>query len=266
MADQGGYDPNYQHGGEAYDHGGYDDQQQQGYDQGAYTGDQQGYAPDQQPYYDEQGADQGGYDHYAGQPGEYDQQYAGQPREYDQQYPPQEGGEYDQYAGQQEGYDQYADGTGADGQQQYYDENGQPYTQDQQQQYYDENGQPYEGQDQQYYEQDPNYDPNNPNNYQYDENTYGDSVPDVLLLSQYCASAIRPRDDSEEALMEADASWEPVREWLRTHSVEDVRAATEQRDDSQKTALHFACQFSPPIDVIEVFLSVGLDIVQWEDA
>jgi hypothetical protein len=208
----------------------------------------QGYDPNYQQegeVYDQ------GYDHQQGQPyydeqgGHYDPQQQGEYDQYDQQYPPQEGG-YDEYGGQNDGYDQYAAGGAVDGQAQYYDQDGQAY-------------------DQQYYEQDPNYDPNDPNNYQYDENTYGESVPDVLLLSQYCANAIRPRDETEEARIEADASWGPVREWLSSHSAEEVRAAAEQRDDSQKTALHFACQFSPPLDVIEVFLSVGVDIVQWPD-
>jgi ankyrin repeat protein len=50
------------------------------------------------------------------------------------------------------------------------------------------------------------------------------------------------------------------------HDADQVRAAAEQRDDAGKTALHFACQNVPPKDVIDVFLSVANDIVQWPDS
>jgi hypothetical protein len=108
---------------------------------------------------------------------------------------------------------------------------------------------------------DPNYD-------QYDESTvgYSESVPDILLLNQFCANATPPADTSDEARTEADASWEPVREWMRNHTAEEVRAAAEQRDDAGKTALHFACQNAPPPDVIDVFLSIAVNIVQWPDS
>ena len=52
---------------------------------------------------------------------------------------------------------------------------------------------------------------------------------------------------------------------MRTHTAEEVRAASEQRDDAGKTALHFACQNRPPSDVIDVFLSIAVEIVQWPD-
>jgi hypothetical protein len=103
---------------------------------------------------------------------------------------------------------------------------------------------------------------------EYDENTvgYSESVPDILLLNQFCANATPPADTTDEARTEADASWEPVREWMRNHTAEEVRAAAEQRDDAGKTALHFACQNAPPPDVIDVFLSIAVSIVQWPDS
>jgi hypothetical protein len=95
---------------------------------------------------------------------------------------------------------------------------------------------------------------------------YSESVPDILYLNHHCAHAFAPQDNSEEALEAADRSWEPVRDWMRTHSAEEVRAAAEQRDDSSKTALHYACQNCPPKDVIDVFLSIAIEIVQWPDS
>jgi hypothetical protein len=95
---------------------------------------------------------------------------------------------------------------------------------------------------------------------------YTASVPDILLLNHHCANAIPPRDASDEARQEADESWEPVREWLRTHQADEVRNAAEQRGESNMTALHFACRNVPPLDVIDVFLSIAQDVVQWPDS
>ncbi len=92
------------------------------------------------------------------------------------------------------------------------------------------------------------------------------SLPDNLLLAHFCATAKPPRDGSEEARQEADETWEPVREWLRTHEAGEVKAATEQLGESNMTALHFACRNVPPRDVIEVFLSIAQDVVQWPDS
>lgn len=93
-----------------------------------------------------------------------------------------------------------------------------------------------------------------------------DSVPDIQMLNLHCARAFPPKNGSPEAKEEAAASWEPVREWLRTRSAEEVRAAAEQRGDSAMTALHFACRNAPPTDVIDVFLSIAEDTVQWPDS
>jgi hypothetical protein len=95
---------------------------------------------------------------------------------------------------------------------------------------------------------------------------FSNSKPDISLLNHYCANSIPPRDYSVHARAEADASWEPVREWLRNHSADEVRAGAEQRGDSAMTALHFACRNAPPLDVIDVFLSIAIDTVQWPDS
>ena len=113
-------------------------------------------------------------------------------------------------------------------------------------------------------------------NYQYDpqqepgfgnsnEGTEYSSIPDIMALNHYCATAHAPRDNSEEAAQQADLSWEPVREWLRTHSAEEVSAAAQQRGDQAMTALHFACRNAPPIDVVDVLLSIAAETAQWQD-
>lgn len=92
------------------------------------------------------------------------------------------------------------------------------------------------------------------------------TIPDIMFLNHYCASAHPPRDSSPEAKEAADLSWEPVREWLRTHSADEVRAAAQQRGDSAMTALHVACRNVPPSDIIDVLLSIALDTAQWQDS
>jgi hypothetical protein len=94
----------------------------------------------------------------------------------------------------------------------------------------------------------------------------GGSVPDIMVLNLLCARARAPRDDSDEAKADADNSWQPVREWLGTRSAEEVRAACEHRGESGLTALHFACRNVPPIDVIDVFLSIAADTIRWPDS
>ena len=82
-----------------------------------------------------------------------------------------------------------------------------------------------------------------------------DSVPDIMLLNVYCARAKAPRD-TDESKVEAMNSWQPVRQWLSTHTAEEVRTAAEQKGESGLTALHFACRNCPPVDVVDVFLSI----------
>jgi hypothetical protein len=95
---------------------------------------------------------------------------------------------------------------------------------------------------------------------------YTDSLPEVLYLMQYCAQAFAPTNDSDEARIAANDSWNPVREWLATSEPNQIRDAAEQRDDVGKTALHFACQHVPPMDIIETFLVTAPDIIQWPDS
>lgn len=103
----------------------------------------------------------------------------------------------------------------------------------------------------------------------FQENTGGDdanqAVPDVMLLNVYCARAKAPKE-TEESRIEAEQSWDPVREWLGSNNAEDVRAAAEQRGESGLTALHFAARHDPPLDVIDVLLSIAVDTVQWPDS
>ena len=89
-------------------------------------------------------------------------------------------------------------------------------------------------------------------------------VNEIMLLNILCARAKAPKD-TDESRLEAQVSWQPVREWLAQHDAETVRAAAEQRGESGLTALHFACRNVPPLDVIEVFLSIAGDTVQWPD-
>jgi hypothetical protein len=92
------------------------------------------------------------------------------------------------------------------------------------------------------------------------------AIPDILFLSHYCAHTIKPPiDSSAQAQAEADALWEPVRDWLLCHPLEEIRAGVEQTDEAGKTALHCACQNTPPSDVIDVFLSAASDVVQKPD-
>jgi ankyrin repeat protein len=97
------------------------------------------------------------------------------------------------------------------------------------------------------------------------EGEYSSGLPENLYLMQFCAQAFAPTDTSDQARKAAYSSWEPVREWLHTHSPDEVREAVEQRDDVGKTALHFACQNCPPADIIDAFLNAAGDMIQWPD-
>ena len=91
------------------------------------------------------------------------------------------------------------------------------------------------------------------------------AIPDMMVLNVLCAQAKAPKD-SGESVAEAEESWQAVREWLSSHDAETVRAAAQQRGESGLTALHFACRNVPPLDVIDVFLSIAADTVQWPDS
>ncbi|KAL3942625.1 MAG: hypothetical protein SGBAC_003226 [Bacillariaceae sp.] len=98
------------------------------------------------------------------------------------------------------------------------------------------------------------------------EATASNTLPDHLYLMSYCSQAFSPVDDTPDSLAAAAQSWDPVRDWLHSRSNEEIRDAAEMRDDVGKTALHFACQNIPPIDIIDVFLGIAPEIVQWPDS
>jgi hypothetical protein len=61
-------------------------------------------------------------------------------------------------------------------------------------------------------------------------------------------------------------SWEPVREWINSHSEEEIQQAAVQLGDSNMTALHFACRNGSVNDVIDILLSVANETVEWPDS
>ena len=153
------------------------------------------------------------------------------------------------------------------------EQGGGPHYPSEEQRYYDDGDDPqyddHQSQSQYAPQQPPFYGDGNGEDGTYDGQTSADfanSVPDISFLNHYCANSIPPRYSSAEARAEADASWEPVREWIRTHSADEVREGAEQRGDSAMTALHSACRNAPPPDVIDVFLSAAIDTVQWPDS
>lgn len=79
---------------------------------------------------------------------------------------------------------------------------------------------------------------------------------DILQLNILCARTKLPKD-TEESLMEAEESWQAVREWLQQHNDEQVIIAAEEQGESGLTALHFACRHAPPVDIIELLLSLA---------
>ena len=99
--------------------------------------------------------------------------------------------------------------------------------------------------------------------------SYGEplgSTADLMQFNRLCAGAFPPRNKTKEARIQSEMSWAPVREWLGSHSLEEVREAALQRGDSNMTALHFACRNGSLIDVIDVILSVANETVQWPDS
>ena len=91
------------------------------------------------------------------------------------------------------------------------------------------------------------------------------SIPDIMTLNFLCAQAKAPKETAESE-MEAAESWQAVREWLSNHDADTVKLAAEQRGESGLTALHFACRNNPPIDVIDVLLSIAAETVRWTDS
>ena len=215
---------------------------------------------------------------------QYDDQHTGY---YDESG--ESGGEYngpDGEVGQTAAYDESQYGQGEP-----YDESSQPYYDNrqegapQQDEYNDQNGEQvydYDGYDQgdQVYEDGADYDqqyddypPEEGGGYAdgehggYDDYAAGEqmTIPDILLLSFYCMNAKSPTDQTVEAKAVADASWNPVREYLSDHTLDDVGAAMLERGENEMTALHYACRNAPPSDIINIMLSASIDTCQWED-
>jgi hypothetical protein len=92
----------------------------------------------------------------------------------------------------------------------------------------------------------------------------GETYADPLFFNRLCSDTVPPRSKAEEAL--SDASWEPVREWLRNHSFEELRQAAFQLGDSDLTALHLCCRQGASIDIIDAILSVARSTAQLPDA
>ena len=91
-------------------------------------------------------------------------------------------------------------------------------------------------------------------------------IPVEMILSHICASAHCPRDSTEQAKEEADLSWEPVRDWIRNHTEEELREAAQQRGHHAMTALHVACRNVPPLDVIDCLLIAAGETAEWQDS
>ncbi|KAL3906330.1 MAG: hypothetical protein SGARI_004052, partial [Bacillariaceae sp.] len=89
---------------------------------------------------------------------------------------------------------------------------------------------------------------------------YGDGIPDLLLLSFYCAQAHPPQEDTEAAKVASDKSWDAARQWISSHSIDELREALESRDEAGKGPLHWGCQNNVPLDILETFLSASVEI------
>lgn len=82
---------------------------------------------------------------------------------------------------------------------------------------------------------------------------------DSFLLATLCSEAgtlEMNKDHTEQDYMDHDLSWNEVRRWLEHHSPDDLQLALETRDRMGRTALHFACQNQPPLDIIAHILQL----------
>mmetsp|Transcript_50526 Transcript_50526/g.152217 ORF Transcript_50526/g.152217 Transcript_50526/m.152217 type:complete len:851 (-) Transcript_50526:98-2650(-) len=86
------------------------------------------------------------------------------------------------------------------------------------------------------------------------------------------ADAARMRDIAslhilcETATEDDPASWDAVRNWLRSHGADAARQGAERLGEYNTTPLHLACRNCPPVDVVDVLLSAAPDTVRWEDS
>jgi hypothetical protein len=100
--------------------------------------------------------------------------------------------------------------------------------------------------------------------------TDSDDEHDVLFeLAELCATAGRLErnvDLSDQDYIDHDLSWNPVRQWLQTHSIEEeLLPALQIRDENGKTAVHFLCQHQPPMDIMDYLLNAYPSSFQAQD-
>ena len=84
----------------------------------------------------------------------------------------------------------------------------------------------------------------------------------LFELSELCATSGRLElngNHTEEDYIEHDLSWNRVREWLQNHSPEHLFPYLQARDEYGKTALHFAAQNQPPMDIMEYLMHAILN-------
>mmetsp|Transcript_1396 Transcript_1396/g.2001 ORF Transcript_1396/g.2001 Transcript_1396/m.2001 type:complete len:776 (-) Transcript_1396:107-2434(-) len=86
------------------------------------------------------------------------------------------------------------------------------------------------------------------------DDEYEMRMQDIDYLHRLCDAA----NDEE--------SWEEVRQWLRTHTTQEIEEGAQKQGEFQTTALHLACRNCPPIDIIENLLNAAPDIVRWADS
>jgi hypothetical protein len=82
-----------------------------------------------------------------------------------------------------------------------------------------------------------------------------------------------PLNDALDALIDSVADyddpgecWDLVRAWLREHSREETQEAMELKGEFDTTALHVACRNHPPLDVVDLMLMAGPDMIFWADS
>jgi hypothetical protein len=71
-----------------------------------------------------------------------------------------------------------------------------------------------------------------------------------LLLLHYCANS----------------EWDSIRDFLQNHSADEVREATESRDDANKNCMHFLCQNNPPLDIVLWLIQIAPELLQIPDS
>lgn len=60
--------------------------------------------------------------------------------------------------------------------------------------------------------------------------------------------------------------WEHVRTYLKSHSIDETKAAIETKGEFDTTALHVACRNNPPVDVMDVMVMAAPDMIYWADS